>query len=898
MQIYSRRLAALVSSVVISAQLWAQTAPVAGRVVSAAGDPLPGVTVVVKGSTQGVATGVDGRFVMQDVPAGATLVFSCVGFGSVERPAGNDLFVALEDDSEMLGEVVVSTQKRQQTSIDVPVAVNALSGKDVTLLGVKQLDDMADFIPGLQAQIQSPNNPGYVIRGVTSDDGAAYSQPRISVFQDEVSISRSRASVVELFDLERVEVVKGPQGTLFGRGVEIGAIHFVRHRAVDRLGAELSLNVGTRGQLGVSGYVNTPIVSGKLANRLAFSFDKHDGYVANRLGGRLNGKKAIAVRNSTRLFAGENCVWDLVLDYQHDDYPGTSFKSARLAPEGGDTKFWTAAALNRGSDLGIVRDLGGATLLASATLSNSLKMSSITGFRAFKADEEFDADGTYLPLLDCGEYAKGRQFSQEFRFNFDASERLDGFFGASYFYENSSQQVDIATNMQYLFPAYAYKGFAAAARPRFEQYAVALPSLLPDALAAYKPALSALLDGLMDKWFPEGYDVTEPVVATPDFYGDIDAALMGALGVGLDNVGAMLGESGSQFLGQLKAMSALPLNDDYRESATNYGVNQAAELYADATFNIVGGLSASAGLRGTYERQKTDYESPTVPDPVFGAVMYKPSARVSASDDYLSWVGRAALQYEFGRNNAYASVSRGRRPGVIAFNDGPDDVCRLRPEIIVSYEAGVKGIVGRGHLAYDFCLYYYDWSHFQTSRLAESNSSAARIYVADDAGKAHSLGLEASVKWSPVRSLVLFGNYAYIDGKFNSKDGDGQPQQYAGNRFRLTPKHSFSAGADIMFPLRGKMGVFLRPSYAYKSKVYFEDSNEEDLTQGGYGILNFVAGWQFKPGCARFEASVFGKNVLDEHFLVDAGNSGRQIGFPTYVPGAPSVFGVALKAGF
>lgn len=236
-----------------------------------------------------------------------------------------------------------------------------------------------------------------------------------------------------------------------------------------------------------------------MSNRFAFSFDRHDGYVDNKLGGSLNGKMAIALRNS-RLFAGDNCVFDLVLDYQHDDYPGTSFKSNRIAPDGGDTNFWTAAALNRGSELGIKRDLGGATLLVDATLTDALKMSSITGFRAFKADEEFDADGTYLPLLDCSEYAKGRQFSQEFRFNFDASERLNGFFGTSYFYENSSQEVGITTNMQYLYPAYAYQGFAAQAKPQFEQYAAMLPNMLPSSMEAYKPALTALMSSLMDKW--------------------------------------------------------------------------------------------------------------------------------------------------------------------------------------------------------------------------------------------------------------------------------------------------------------------------------------------------------------------------------------------------------------
>lgn len=88
------------------------------------------------------------------------------------------------------------------------MAVSAVTGSVMEKLNLHQMDDVAQFTPGVQIQLQSPNNPGYVIRGVTSDGGEAYSQPRVSVFMDGVSTSRSRSSAVELFDLERLEVVK------------------------------------------------------------------------------------------------------------------------------------------------------------------------------------------------------------------------------------------------------------------------------------------------------------------------------------------------------------------------------------------------------------------------------------------------------------------------------------------------------------------------------------------------------------------------------------------------------------------------------------------------------------------------------------------------------------------
>lgn len=272
----------------------------------------------------------------------------------------------MQEDAHTLGEVVVTTQKRRQTSIEIPVSVSALTGNSLEHLNMKQLDEMSAFVPGLQVQLQSPNNPGYVIRGVTSDGGESYSQPRISVFMDGVSISRTQASVVELYDMERVEVVKGPQGTLFGRSAEIGAMHLLRNKPVNRLNGEIKLNYGMHNQRGAEGFLNTP-VSEKIANRLAFSYDAHDGYIKNLAGGRLNGKSAIAVRNSTRFLAGDNTVMNLILDYQHDNYPGTSFKNNMLAPEGGDTSPFTDAYLN-----------GGKILASSVTMAELHSCSTMT----------------------------------------------------------------------------------------------------------------------------------------------------------------------------------------------------------------------------------------------------------------------------------------------------------------------------------------------------------------------------------------------------------------------------------------------------------------------------------------------------------------------------------------
>src|SRR3954452_9748677 len=127
--------------------------------------------------------------------------------------------------------IVVTAQLREQRLTDVPLTIPAISGEFMQQLGGNEFEDLSRYVPGFEVQNQSPNNPGFGIRGVTSDSGTAFNEPRVSVFQDGVSISKSRGSYVELFDMERIEVVRGPQSTLYGRGALIGGVNLIENKA-------------------------------------------------------------------------------------------------------------------------------------------------------------------------------------------------------------------------------------------------------------------------------------------------------------------------------------------------------------------------------------------------------------------------------------------------------------------------------------------------------------------------------------------------------------------------------------------------------------------------------------------------------------------------------------------
>src|SRR5436190_19960296 len=205
------------------------------------------------------------------------------------------------DDVIQLDRLNVTAQKRVQSISDVPLPITAYTGGFLERAGITDFKGFAPLVPGLFIQEQSPNNPGINMRGITTDSGDPRSETRISIFQDGVSISRSRASVVELFDIERVEVLKGPQGTLFGRGAEIGAISIIQNKARNETSGALTAGFGDYSERIASGYINTPIVGNQLFGRFAFALNQHDGVVENIAdGSKLNGKETLAVRGALR----------------------------------------------------------------------------------------------------------------------------------------------------------------------------------------------------------------------------------------------------------------------------------------------------------------------------------------------------------------------------------------------------------------------------------------------------------------------------------------------------------------------------------------------------------------------------------------------------------------------
>ena len=105
-------------------------------------------------------------------------------------------------------------------------------------------------------------------------------------------------------------------------------------------------------------------------------------------------------------------------------------------------------------------------------------------------------------------------------------------------------------------------------------------------------------------------------------------------------------------------------------------------------------------------------------------------------------------------------------------------------------------------------------------------------------------------------------------------------------------------GLDVNIPVRNKFNVYFRPNYIAKGKMFFEDSNLPGLFQDEYGVMNATLGIQFKKNRMSYDFALWGKNITNTEYIIDAGNAGQTIGFPTFVAGAPANFGVKLTVGF
>jgi outer membrane receptor protein involved in Fe transport len=811
------------------------SASLRGKITDQDQNVLRGANVIILGTEKGVNTNTNGHYFFDKLQTGKLAVqASIMGFETqivdvMIQPGINELNFTLIENIVHLDPVTVIAQKREQQIIDVPAAISVVGSNLMENANIVELGQLSDYVPGLNIIEQGANRPTFVIRGLTSDEVSPSAQPRVSVYYNHVPINRANGASVALYDMDRVEILKGPQNTLFGRGSQIGAIHFLSNSPRNITGGYLRVGFGNYNQKEFRGAINVPVVKNKLLVRAAGLYDFREGFVENTFGGTLNGKNILAGRLSVSFLPAKNHKLDLILSYQNDDTPGIAFMSKQFPNTAGDTDIFNyRASLEQGENLSTGKKLFDATLYYKYNINEHTYWSSITSYRKSTSSARWDGDGTAAPALDFWDEAGVDQFYQEIRYNFSWRSRLNGSAGTSYWYERADQTYWFSPNEQ----------------------SMAVLFFNPDYLI-----------------LPDGQPLILP--ALPD-----DP--------------------------ELGPLAGMPLPSNHEEKNYSDATNQAMEAFLDMTYHLTSELFLTGGLRMAYENFELSNEATfTNGDPStlgmltgnYPNVFFSPGSEKSINNTNLSFNWQAGLQHRINENTTiFANYSNGRRPVVLQFTSAGEPE-ELPAERIDNFDVGFKSLVS-GSIFLDVTAFYQKYKDFQSRAWVADPETGEFNYKSIDGGMATSYGVETGFNASLLRGLELFGNYAYLHATFDDTNKDGSEQEYSGNVFRLSPKHSFTAGFNAHIPIASTFNFILTPSYAFKSHFYFEDANTEGLDQEAYGLLNINLGVELTD--PNINLSIFSTNLLNEQFITSAGNTGSLFGVPTYVPGPPRMFGTRL----
>jgi len=200
-----------------------------------------------------------------------------------------------QESTDKLNEIVVTAQKREQNLQDVGTSVTAFDSNTLERLGLKDVTEIANQVPGLQYNQFGATVTIYNLRGVSQNDFSDHQEAPIAVYADDAYIASTGALAGSLFDLQRVEVLRGPQGTLFGRNATGGLIHYISNQPTDHLDGYLDVAAGNYTTINTEGAIGGPLTD-TLSTRLAFATSHHDGYITNRIGPKIADEKQYAGR--------------------------------------------------------------------------------------------------------------------------------------------------------------------------------------------------------------------------------------------------------------------------------------------------------------------------------------------------------------------------------------------------------------------------------------------------------------------------------------------------------------------------------------------------------------------------------------------------------------------------
>jgi len=380
-----------------------------------------------------------------------------------------------------LGEIVVTASKRSENLQDVPISISAIGAEQLASRGVTGSTDLGNVVPNLQVSSQyGETSPNFSLRGVgVANEFTAQTASPIGVYVDEVSQTFRYTHGLQLFDLERVEVLRGPQGTLFGRNTTGGAVNmYTRQPKLEEANGYLTAGYGNYDRWKLQGAAEATLVPDKVGLRLAFTRVKADGFFKEpdkQLGARkaYGSTDTVGMRANLRLKPNDDLDIKIGFNYAKDKPVGWSlhyiglvgadanynggtdfFGSTRqggITPGGAVCCNYNEVSLDKGGKF--ITENWGLHANIDYQINDNWSITSVTGYTDSKYSLDIDNDATPLDAYFIFYRSEGKDFSQDFRINYD-SDILKGLVG--FYYGNDkidSNNTVLAYNVLPDFPA-------------------------------------------------------------------------------------------------------------------------------------------------------------------------------------------------------------------------------------------------------------------------------------------------------------------------------------------------------------------------------------------------------------------------------------------------------------
>ena len=769
--------------------------------------------------------------------------------------------------AQVLEEVIVTAQKREQNIQDVGIAITAFSGEQMRQLGYTNAQQITALAPGVHTvQPNGEANYGLAIRGAANSDFVANQESPVSLYVDEVYISQMSGAGFMLFDMERVEILRGPQGTLYGRNATGGLAHFVTNKPEQEFGGYGQVTVGEYDQVKFQGAVNGALTEG-LSARLSVSTHHNSGYVENRVDpdNDLNNANDYAARAQLLFEPSEDFSLLLNTRYSLQEIRTGFFEnvSGSLDEVGNGVKEDNCALYTNfngycdddGDNFAGDYDKLGHNDLETWGVSGTLKwelgdslLTVVLDRQGVERDYIEDSDASPLPDFNFFLATDAEQWSSEIR--------LDG----------ETEKVRWVAGFYYLDIDIA------------------------DANGAEIPGLGADPSGLggnpigIQNFVDFGFNEVSAFVAA-GLFGAADGAY-----IGIDN--------------------------PYRQQKDSWSLFGQVEYELSEQFTVIG------GFRWIDEQVDFHYDSNVVLFPNDGSVErngnpnillptgvfiellgYPPLERTDYTGDYNEGLWSAKVELDWRPNDnllAYASWNRGVKGGgfnaplnpllvlaqqedVSSSQDEFDAQYSFGEEELNAFEIGFKSTLMDGLARLNASAYYNDYKDFQAFTIV---SLATNVVSAPDA---ESIGFETELFLTPAEGLDVAFGLSYNDINVTLADG-GKTTSIQ------SPKWNVNGLVRYEWPSFNGGSMTIQGDIHYRSKHYHSVTRADAVTQDGYHIANARLSYTSADG--KWEAAVFAENITDENYVVQSFDIAAVLGWIEEYYGRPRWVGGSVSYHF